>query len=92
MMQSMRSTFRIDDDLLAALRDRARRENISLTRMLNRALREGIAATRGRRAGRTRYREEVVSLGVPRADLDKALALTAMLEDEEVLRRLALRK
>jgi hypothetical protein len=31
-------------------------------------------------------------MGVPRVDLDKALALAAELEDEEILRKMALRK
>ncbi len=34
MMLFMRSTVRIDDDLLLELKDQARKENISLTRLL----------------------------------------------------------
>ncbi len=88
----MRSTVRIDDDLLMDIKDRARRENLSLTRMLNRLLREGIQASRGGREQRARYREQTVAMGEARVDLDKALALAAGLEDEEVLRKVALRK
>ncbi|MCO6441079.1 MAG: hypothetical protein J5I81_08350 [Nitrococcus mobilis] len=88
----MRSTVRIDDDLLTELKERARRENVSLTRMLNRMLREGIKATRGRRPQKAPYREQTVSMGTPRVDLDKALALAAGFEDEEILRKAALRK
>jgi len=88
----MRSTVRIDDDLLIELKDRARRENVSLTRMLNRLLREGIQASRGRRPQKARYREQTATMGAPRVDLDKALALAAGFEDEEILRKMALRK
>lgn len=92
MMPFMRSTVRIDDDLLTELKERAHRENVSLTRMLNRLLREGLQASRGRPAHRARYTEQTVAMGSARADLDKALALAAGAEDEEVLRKMALRK
>ena len=92
MMLCMRSTVRIDDDLLTELKERARRENVSLTRMLNRMLREGIQATRGHRPQKTPYREETVAMGRPRADLDKALALATGFEEDEILRKMALRK
>ena len=88
----MRSTVRIDDDLMMELKERARRENLSQTRMLNRLLREGIEASRGRHAKRVRYRETTVAMGTPRVDLDKALALAADFEDEEILRKMALSK
>ena len=39
----MRSTVRIDDDLMAELRARARAERLSMTRLLNRVLWAGLA-------------------------------------------------
>lgn len=88
----MRSTVRIDDDLLLEIRARARAEDVSLTRMLNRTLRAGLLAST-RRSGRPgRFRQRAVSMGRPRVDLDKALALAARLEDDEVTRKLHLRK
>ena len=88
----MRSTVRIGDDLLMEIKDRARRENVSLTRMLNRLLREGVRASRGRRASKAQYKEQTTPMGAPRLDLEKALALAVGLEDEELLRKMALRK
>lgn len=88
----MRSTVRIDDDLMMELRERARRENVSQTRMLNRLLREGIKASREGHAKKSAYRETTIAMGTPRVDLDKALALAADFEDEELLRKMALRK
>lgn len=88
----MRSTFRIDDDLLEELKARAREQKVPLTRVVNRVLRAGLAASGGRGPKRKRYRESTHSMGVPRTDLDKALALAAGLEDEEILRKLAMRK
>ncbi len=87
----MRSTVRIDDDLMAALRARSEDEGLTMTRMLNRLLRSGLGA-QSSDARRSRYREETARLGRPRVDLDKALALASALDDEEILRRLSLRK
>ena len=92
MMPFMRSTVRIDDDLMMEIKERARRENVSLTRMLNRVLREGIQVSRERRSNKSRYREKTIAMGIPRADLDKALALAADIEDEEILRKMTLKK
>ena len=46
MMSFMRSTFRIDDDLLAKLKEQARRQNISLTRLVIRVPRDSVRAPR----------------------------------------------
>jgi hypothetical protein len=92
MMQRMRTTFRVDDDLLARLKARAREENVSVTRLVNRTLRAGLQSARGRDRKKRRYRERAFAMGLPRVDLTRALALAAALEDEEALRDLALRK
>lgn len=60
--------------------------------MLKRTLRAGLKACGARRRKRRPYREQAHSLGAPRVGLDKALALAAALEDEEILRELTLRK
>lgn len=70
----------------------ARKENVSLTRLLNRTLKAGLRAGGARRRKRPIYREQAHSLGAPRVALDKALALAAALEDEEIVRELTLRK
>ena len=91
-MTPMRTTVRVDDELLEQLKARARKENVSLTRLINRALRAGLAAGGGRRKKRVPYRERTPALGAPHVALEKSLALAAALEDEEVVRELALRK
>ena len=88
-MSTMRSTVRIDGDLMIALKARAHAESVSLTRILNRTLRAGLA--RPKPDGRP-FRQKTVAMGRPTADLDKALALAARLEDEEAVRKLSLRK
>jgi len=88
----MRTTIRLDDDLLRELRDQARREGTSLARLINRVLREGIAASRQPGKPASPYRGKTFSMGKPKVSLDKALALAAWLEDEEVCRKLGRRK
>lgn len=89
----MRTTVRLDDDLFDDLRRKAEASKVSLTRALNDALRAGLRAPgAGSPARRRRYREKPVSLGVPRVDLTKALSIAAALEEEEIVRKTALRK
>lgn len=88
----MRSTVRIDDDLMVELRARAQTESVSLTRMLNRTLRVGLSAPRKQTEKRGPFKQNTFRMGVPRVGIDKALALAAALEDEEVARKLSLRK
>jgi hypothetical protein len=88
----MRTTVRVDDDLLERLKAQARKENVSLTRLLNRTLKAGLQAGGARPRKQPIYGERTYSMGAPRVALDKALALAATLEDEEIVRELALRK
>ncbi len=90
MMTLMRTTIRIDDELLEKLRHQAQREKISLTRLLNRMLRRGLRAPPAN--AKPRYREKPYPMGQPSIPLDKALSVAAALEDEEILRKLMLRK
>ena len=87
-----RSTVRLDDDLMTELKARAHRENISLTRMLNRVVRQGLTPASGRVKTYPDFTEGAVAMGQARVELDKALALAAGLEDEEIIRKLSLRK
>ncbi|MGZ6971787.1 MAG: hypothetical protein ACXVID_09000 [Thermoanaerobaculia bacterium] len=87
----MRTTTRIDDVLLEELKEKARKENASLTNVVNRVLRSGLAASRTP-SRRRRHRERTFSMGRPAQDLRKALALASRLEDAGVLEKLALRK
>jgi len=88
----VRTTVRVDDELLEQLKAQARRENVSLTRLLNRTLRAGMQAARARPRKRVSYRERVYAMGAPRIGLEKAMAAAAALEDEEIVRKLAQRK
>jgi hypothetical protein len=89
-MATARTTIRIDGDLLQELRDRAHRDNISITRLVNQAIRRGLSAPAPRRP--RRFRQRVTRMGKPLVNLDKALAFADELEDQEIIRKLALGK
>lgn len=86
----MRTTVTIDPDLAVKLRRIAREREISFKDALNAILRAGI----GTDAGAARpYRLRARSLKLrPGIDLDRALRLAATLEDEEIVRKLEVRK
>ena len=87
----MRTTVQLDDDLLSQLKERAAAEKLSLTRCINRLLRRALEAPASGQPRRA-FRQETFRMGAPAFDLQTALALAMNLEDEEVLRKLALRK
>jgi len=88
----MRTTVRIQDDLLLQLKDKATQEKSSLTHVLNQTLRAGLRAAHETKKPRRRYHEKTHSLGAPRVDLTKALSLASKIEDDEILRKTQLRK
>ena len=88
----MRTTVRIDDSLLGELKNEARREGLSLTKLIQRVLCRGLAAIRQERRPAGDYRETTFAMGQPRMNLDRAVGLAAALEDEQILRKLAERK
>jgi hypothetical protein len=86
----MRTTVTLDPDVAAKLKEETRARGISFKEALNSSVRRGLesAAPTGKP-----YRVRPRRLGArPGIDLDKALALSGRLEDEEILRKLALRK
>lgn len=87
----MRTTVRIDDDLMREIKELAAREKQSLARLINRLLRRALEAPHVPRA-RREYRQKTFRMGASTFDLNKALAVASDLEDEEILRKLALRK
>lgn len=88
----MRSTVRIDDDLMVELKARAGAASVSLTRMLNRTLRIGLRTPVEQAESRQTFQQRAYGMGSPRLGIEKALALAAELEDEEVARKMSLRK
>jgi hypothetical protein len=85
MMLSMRTTIQIDDDLHQELKREATRAKAPLRETVNRVLRLGLE--RLRPTGAPPYRCPTFSMGFPpSSNLDKALELATLLEDEETVR------
>lgn len=87
----MRTTLTIDDALMRDLRRAAHDEGTSLKEIVNRALRAGLTSL-DRPPEREPYRARTYSMGEPTVGLDKAMRVVGELEDDEVVRKIALRK
>ncbi|MDE0102463.1 MAG: hypothetical protein OXN89_08785 [Bryobacterales bacterium] len=89
----MRTTLTIEDPLAKQLKEIAHRSGRSFKRVVNDAIRAGIRDGRIVDASRP-YRVVPKSMGKvdSRFNLDKTLELAARLEDEELARKLRLRK
>jgi hypothetical protein len=89
----MRTTLTIDDQIARTLKALAHRSGKPFKQVLNETLRAGLAAREIPTRARP-YRLRPAALGgvLPGIDLTKALRLAAALEDEELARKLELRK
>jgi len=88
MMMSMRTTITLDPDVDALVRKMMRERGIPFKEAVNEAIRAGMRP----RGARARFRTRTYDLGPPAVPLEKALTLAGDLEDEELVRKLALRK
>jgi Ribbon-helix-helix protein, copG family len=87
----MRTTIDLDADVDARVRALARERGVPLRVVINDALRAGLYP--GAHGEERAYRLPSRRLGLrPGINVDKALALAGELEDEEILRKLELRK
>ena len=87
----MRTTVTLDPDVEALLRHRMAERGVSFKEALNQALRSALS---GRpRQDQKRYVQRTYSMGFrPEVALDQALSLAAAMEDDEIARKLSLRK
>ena len=87
----MRTTVTLDPDVERMLRDAMRERAISFKEALNEATRIGLTG-KGRR-GATKFAQKTFRMGEAQEfRWDKALATSDAIEDEEIRRKLALRK
>jgi hypothetical protein len=87
----VRTTVTLDPDVEKMLKNAIRERGISFKQALNEAIRAGL--TRGRQPRTARFVQKSYHLGpAPDFRWDKALAMADAIEDEEITRKLALRK
>lgn len=89
----MRTTLTIDDLLAKALKEAAHRRGKSFKEVVNETLRKGLAAERAVRRPKP-YRLKPAALGKAASgiDLRKALLLADRIEEEEIIRKMEMRK
>lgn len=83
----MRSTITLEPDVRTLVERRMRERDESFKTVVNEALRAGLAGGAARETPMPTF-----DMGEPTVDLDKALALAGAMEDEELVRRLELRR
>jgi len=89
----MRTTVRVDDDLMRELKEHAHKEGVSLAQLFNKTVRAGLDVLKNGNSTRKKpYREKPFNTGKPKVDLTKALQLAAELEDAEIIKKLRLGK
>lgn len=86
----MRTTVTLDPDVASLIRSSMKQKGVSFKVALNEAIRAGLNS---RRRNRTPFRQDSVPLGTEQLfRWEKALAAAEAMEDEELIRKLALRK
>jgi hypothetical protein len=86
----MRTTITLEPDVQALLRTAMKERGISFKEALNSAVRAGLTQARPRRSNIV---QKTVSLGAEQNfRWDKALEAAAAIEDEELARKISLRK
>jgi hypothetical protein len=87
----VRTTVTLDPDTERVIRGVMRERGVSFKQALNDVIRAGLAPTK--RNGTRRFTQKTYSLGAEQNfRWDKALAAAEAIEDEELSRKLALRK
>ncbi len=87
----MRTTVSLDPDTERLIRDAMQKRGVSFKAALNDAIRAGLAPAKRSRA--PKFTQKTFSMGAEQYfRWDKALAFAEAMEDEEILRKLSLRK
>jgi hypothetical protein len=84
----MRTTVTLDPDTDAVVRRLMRERSLTFKQAINAAIRAGVANPATARRART----PTFEMGAPRVPIDAALRLAADLEDDELIRKLVVRK
>lgn len=84
MIECMRTTLTLEDDVAASIQRLRRARKISLKQLVNEALRQGLAQMERPDARQERYRTPAVDLGGCRiGDLDDVAEVLALAEGDD---------
>jgi hypothetical protein len=84
----MRTTITLDSDVEQLLKDVVRKRDITFKEAVNDAIRAGLKGPVGKRP---RFRQQTFAMGTGQGNQwDKALQMADAIEDEELLRKMAL--
>jgi hypothetical protein len=79
----MRTTLTLDPDVQSLIENAMRERGVSFKQAVNDAIRAGLMPARG-----SRFVQRTFSMGFrPEVNYDKALAIAAALDDEELIRQ-----
>lgn len=88
----MRTTLTIDDSIMQQLKKEAHDAGLPLKQVVNTALDLGLRHLH-KKQQRRKYKLKTYSMGTPKGiNLDKALYVASLLEDDEIIRKTEIRK
>jgi hypothetical protein len=89
----MRTTVTLDPDVERLIRTAMRERGISFKQALNQAARAGLQGGSGSARPKRKFVQEAFHMGAPKNfRWEKILALADAMEDEEIIRKMTLRK
>lgn len=88
----MRTTLTIEDSILAELKEESFRSGLPLKTVINKRLQLGLRVEEKQNRTDEPYKSEAFHMGKAYFNLDKAMHLAGQLEDEEISRKMELRK
>ncbi len=87
----MRTTLTVDDSIMQKLKDEAHKSGVPLKQVVNTTLEIGLRNLHQKQ--RQKYKLKTFSMGSPLVvDIDKALQVASKMEDDEIIRKLEIRK
>jgi|APSaa5957512622_1039677.scaffolds.fasta_scaffold95878_2 hypothetical protein len=87
----MRTTLTVNDNIMQKLKEKAHKTGMPLKQVVNTALEIGLRNFNSQQS--KKYKLKTFSLGAPLiADIDKALKIATKMEDDEIIRKLEVRK
>ena len=87
----MRTTLTVDDDIMRKLKDEVHRTGFPLKQIVNTTLEIGLRNLHKKQ--QRKYKLKTFSMGSSLVvDLDKALQIASKMEDDEIIRKMEIRK